>query len=177
MKHQDFNPCLASAFQRNQHIPVILMLVMPWRSWGALKMEVSSVSRTRQCGLVKYRSTCGDRCPRFKPWLSFLLIVTFNVCYQPNRNITCLPYLEMPSSGSDKIRFEKALWVSHKVTYRLISSTVKHEFGLMSSLAFLVSIRSVLKFCEIVKLQEVYCISCLCVSHSVVSDSLRPHRL
>ena len=98
--------------------------------------------------------------------------VTFNLSHQSNRNdITCLPYLEMPS-GSDEIRFEKALYVSHKVTYRLISSTIKHEFGPMSSIAFLVSTRSVLKFCEIVKLQEVYCISCLCVSHSVVSDSL-----
>ena len=52
MKHQDFNPCLASAFQGNRHIPVVLVLFMPWSSWGALDMEVSSVSRTRQCGLV-----------------------------------------------------------------------------------------------------------------------------
>lgn len=70
------------------------------------------VSRTRQCGLVKYRSRCGDRCPRFKPWLLALVhCVTFNVCYQPDRNdITFLPSLSW--NAIIRIRqdkFEKAL--------------------------------------------------------------------
>jgi len=43
--------------------------------------------------------------------LALVLInyVTFSLSHQPNgHDITCPPYLEMPSSGSDEIRFEKA---------------------------------------------------------------------
>lgn len=83
--------------------------------------------------------------------LALVLIdcVTFHLSQKSHGNhITCLPYLEMPSSGSGEIRSEKVMCKPQSSTQMVIIAT-KHEFGPMNSVAlfsqYKISVKNVIK--------------------------------